>query len=327
MDTALLTTFLTLARMGHMTRAAAALHLTQPAVSAQLMRLEEQLGQKVTVSNIPGAGGAASASMLASSIEQGYVFQFGGSSVVSIAPLLSPASYGPDSFTYVAGLSLEQPAFVTGATHGIQDWPGLLAYLRATPGQIYVSQAAEDRLIIRALAKREGLELRTVPTSGGAGMAPLVISGDAVFAYSGGTHTGYTASGEMRVLASLADTRLLGYPDAPTLRELGYDLGLHTMRIVMVASRRPAARPSTWPWSWHCAWQAGSGSGRHSPRPDRALGHYQQRMRSWQRSQNDEGSDRCNGPRLALPIFHAEPCIRMASFMPLSIRRPRWVAC
>lgn len=47
MDTALLTTFLTLARMGHMTRAAAALHLTQPAVSAQLMRLEEQLGQRL----------------------------------------------------------------------------------------------------------------------------------------------------------------------------------------------------------------------------------------------------------------------------------------
>ncbi|MDO9618516.1 MAG: tripartite tricarboxylate transporter substrate binding protein [Pseudomonas sp.] len=207
--------------------------------------LEEQLGQKVTVSNIPGAGGAASASMLASSIEQGYVFQFGGSSVVSIAPLLSPASYGPDSFTYVAGLSLEQPAFVTGATHGIQDWPGLLAYLRATPGQIYVSQAAEDRLIIRALAKREGLELRTVPTSGGAGMAPLVISGDAVFAYSGGTHAGYTESGEMRVLASLADTRLLGYPDAPTLRELGYDMGLHTMRIVMVPANTPAEQVET----------------------------------------------------------------------------------
>jgi tripartite-type tricarboxylate transporter receptor subunit TctC len=202
--------------------------------------LEEQLGQPVSVNNLPGAGGAAATAMLASSLEQGYVFQFGGSSVVSIAPLLSPASYGVDSFTYVAGMSLEQPAFVTGATRGINDWPGLLAYLRSNPGQVYVSQAAEDRLILRAIAKREGLQLRTVPTSGGAGMAPLVISGDAVFAYSGGTHTGYTASGEMRVLASLADQRLLGYPEAPTLRELGYELGLQTMRIVMVPANTPA---------------------------------------------------------------------------------------
>ena len=177
----------------------------QGRVLAQI--LEEQLGQPVIVNNLPGAGGAASAAMLASSLEQGYVFQFGGSSVVSIAPLLSPASFGVDNFTYVAGLSLEQPAFVTGATRGISDWPALLTYLRANPGQVYVSQAAEDRLILRAIAKREGLHLRTVPTSGGAGMAPLVISGDAVFAYSGGTHTGYTESGEMRVLVSLADER------------------------------------------------------------------------------------------------------------------------
>lgn len=209
----------------------------QGRVLAQI--LEEQLGQPVIVNNLPGAGGAASAAMLASSLEQGYVFQFGGSSVVSIAPLLSPASYAVDNFTYVAGLSLEQPAFVTGAKRGISDWSALLTYLRANPGQVYVSQAAEDRLILRAIAKREGLHLRTVPTSGGAGMAPLVISGDAVFAYSGGTHTGYTESGEMRVLVSLADERLLGYPEAPTLRELGYKLGLHTMRIVMVPANTP----------------------------------------------------------------------------------------
>lgn len=202
--------------------------------------LTEQLGQPVRVSNIPGSGGAASAAMLAGSREQGYVFQFGASSVNNISPLLAPTSYDLDSFTYVAGLSLEQPALVTGASHAIRDWPGLLAYLRANPGQVYVTQAAEDRLLMQALAKREGLQLRIVPTSGGAGMAPLVIAGDAVFAYSGGTHTAYTDSGQMRVLASLADERLLGYPEAPTLRELGYAMGLHTVRIVSVPADTPA---------------------------------------------------------------------------------------
>lgn len=45
MDLTVLKTFLTVAREGHMTRAAGLLHLTQPAVSAQLARLEESLGQ------------------------------------------------------------------------------------------------------------------------------------------------------------------------------------------------------------------------------------------------------------------------------------------
>ncbi|MBA2664953.1 MAG: LysR family transcriptional regulator [Bradymonadaceae bacterium] len=45
MDLTQLYTFTVLAKEGHMTRAAAKLHLTQPAVSTQLARLEEDLGQ------------------------------------------------------------------------------------------------------------------------------------------------------------------------------------------------------------------------------------------------------------------------------------------
>lgn len=202
--------------------------------------LGEQLGQPVTVANLPGAGGAVAASMLASSTEQGYVFQYGLSSTISISPLLAPASYNLDSFTYVAGLSLDQSAYVTGGQSGFKDWPSLLTYLRENPGQVYVTQTAEDRLLTRAIAKREGLQLRIVPTSGGAGMAPLVTSGEVIFAYSGGTHTAYTDSGQMRVMASLAKERLMGYPDAPTLRELGYDLALHGVRIVTVPADTPA---------------------------------------------------------------------------------------
>ena len=66
--------------------------------------LAEQLGQPVKVSNIPGAGGAVAAAMLASSTEQGYVFQYGISSTISISPLLAPASYDLDRFVSVAGL-------------------------------------------------------------------------------------------------------------------------------------------------------------------------------------------------------------------------------
>ena len=47
MDLDVFHTFLTLARIGHMTRAAAELHLTQPAVSAQLARLEDELGHRL----------------------------------------------------------------------------------------------------------------------------------------------------------------------------------------------------------------------------------------------------------------------------------------
>ena len=47
MDLQQLQTFLAVANEGHMTRAAVQLHLTQPAVSAQIARLEDALGQKL----------------------------------------------------------------------------------------------------------------------------------------------------------------------------------------------------------------------------------------------------------------------------------------
>jgi DNA-binding transcriptional LysR family regulator len=47
MDLSTLRTFLELARIGHMTQAAKSLHLTQPAISAQLARLEEETGHRL----------------------------------------------------------------------------------------------------------------------------------------------------------------------------------------------------------------------------------------------------------------------------------------
>lgn len=204
--------------------------------------LGEQLGQKVEVVNLTGSGGAVAAAMLASSREQGHVFMFGLSSVYSISPLLAPASYDLASFRYVAGVSLDQSAYVTSGSSPFRDWHSLMDFLRANPGQAYVTQTGEDRLLMKAIARKEGLDLRFVPSSGGAGMAPLVISGDVFFAYSGGTHTGYTDSGQMRLLATPARDRLLGYLDVPTLKELGHDLALHALRIVVVPADTPDAQ-------------------------------------------------------------------------------------
>ena len=47
MDTSTLKTFVALARIGHMTRAAKTLHLTQPAVSAKLAKLEAHVGHRL----------------------------------------------------------------------------------------------------------------------------------------------------------------------------------------------------------------------------------------------------------------------------------------
>ena len=204
--------------------------------------LAEQLGQPVNIIHHPGAGGGVAAAMLASNTDQGYVFQFGSSLPFTIAPLVAPASYELGSFRYVAGMTLDQVAIVTGAGKPFSTWQELIEYGRDNPNLIYVTPFTQDRYIINHIARREGLNLRIVPITGGAEMAPLIISGDADFAISGGTHSAYTDTGEMLVLASMIDERLVSYPEAPTLRELGYDASMGSVRVIAVPADTPDER-------------------------------------------------------------------------------------
>lgn len=201
--------------------------------------LSEQLGQPVNVVNRPGAGGGVALAQLANSRDGGYTFVFGTSMTVTFGPLSTPATYDLDSFRYVAGVTLGQSAIVTGQNRPFSSWSELVAHAKSNPGVSYANQIAFDRFLIDYIARQEGLDLRIVPTSGGAGMAPLILSGDVDFAYSGGTHSGYADSGEMPVLVSLADDRLVAFPDAPTLRELGYEIDPGEIRVVMVPKNTP----------------------------------------------------------------------------------------
>ena len=201
--------------------------------------MSEHLGQPVNVINRPGAGGAVALQQLANSRDEGYTFVFGTSMSVTFGPLATPTNFDVDSFTYVAGVTLGQSAIVTGAGKPYSNWDEFLEFAKANPGTSYASQLPFDRMIVDYISKKEGLDLRIVPTSGGAGMAPLILSGDVDFAYSGGTHSGYATTGEMPVLASLADDRLVAFPDAPTLRELGYEIDPGEIRVVMVPKNTP----------------------------------------------------------------------------------------
>ncbi|MBD3897839.1 tripartite tricarboxylate transporter substrate binding protein [Halomonas sp. ML-15] len=202
--------------------------------------LEEELGQPVNVVNQPGAGGGVALSRLAVSDDEGYTFVFGTSMTITFGPLSTETNYQLDDFRYVAGVTLGQSAMVTGEDRPFGDtWEGLIDYAKENPGTTYATQTALDRMIIEYIAQQEDLDLRIVPTSGGAGMAPLILSGDVDFAYSGGTHSGYADSGEMPVLLSLAEDRLAAFPNAPTLQEAGYDINAAEIRVAMVPQNTP----------------------------------------------------------------------------------------
>ena len=205
--------------------------------------LEEELGQPVNVVNQPGAGGAVSLTRLMNNQDEGHTFVYAGTNgTLTFAPHAHDTDFTLDDFRYVASITTVQHAIVTGEGRPFgESWEDLIEYARENPGTSYATQHALDRLVIEYIMEQEGLDLRIIPTSGGAGMAPLILSGDVDFGYSGGTHSGYAESGEMPVLLSMDSERLFAFPDAPTVQEAGYDLDTSDFRVVVVPKNTPDA--------------------------------------------------------------------------------------
>lgn len=210
---------------------------TQAEVLAEV--LSEELGQTISLQRKTGLGGGIAAAMIANSTAQGYIILFTPSFPITDYPSSIQSSYEISDFRFIASVSEDQHALVTSRFSSYSDWAGFIDYARQQGEITYASQNLTDRHLINSLAASEGFKVRVIPVSGGAGMAPLILSGDVDLAFSGGTHSRYSDSGEMVVLASLGTKRMKHYPDAPTLTELGYDLQMQTIRLLAVPADTP----------------------------------------------------------------------------------------
>ncbi len=202
--------------------------------------LSEELGQPVAVVNRPGAGGAVGATQLKTAAPDGYTILFGNSTTLTFNPLVSQVAYKLEDFRILGAVALSQPAVVVRGDSPIQDFPGMIAAARATPGLTYAMQTQLDRLIMATIAKKENVQIRIIPTQGGGGMVPLLLGGQIQAAYSGGIHVNHTPSGAMRVIASYNQGRLVAYPDVPSLTEMGYPYAADNQRILVAPAALPA---------------------------------------------------------------------------------------
>ena len=133
MELSHLTTFVAIAREGHMTRASQALHLTQPALSAQLSKLEEELGQSLFDRTPKGM----------ELTEAGRVF------LAHVEPTLSRLAEGRRALAELAGLERGTLAIGGGATATNYLLPHLVARFHdAHPRiQFFVREQASQGVI------------------------------------------------------------------------------------------------------------------------------------------------------------------------------------
>jgi len=189
--------------------------------------LSPRLGQPVVVQNMPGAGTTVAAQALRRASPDGYTLMLGGSTSLSVAPVLYPRlNIDPvRDFTLVCNLT-KSPFVLLVRRDGPASLAALLDQARRAPQpMIYGSAGAGSphHLLASLLARTVGIEMQHVPYRGvGPALADLVAGRIPMLFSHVAAPMGFLRSGELRGLAVTPPQRLAALPDVPTFAELGF---------------------------------------------------------------------------------------------------------
>lgn len=199
--------------------------------------------QPFTVVNRPGASGMIGHGEMINAKPDGYKVAMVFAEIVIVPHLgLSKLSY--EDFTPIARLNADPAAVTVRADAPWATLEDFLAASRAKPGEIRMGNSGNGsiwHLAHAALEQKTGVRYNPIPF-GGAAPAVLALMGghvDAV-AVSPGEVATHVAGGKLRTLAVMADKRLKGFDNVPTLKERGIDLSIGTWRGLAAPKGTPA---------------------------------------------------------------------------------------
>src|SRR5438067_2021793 len=189
------------------------------------------LGQPVVIENKPGAFGIIAIEEMARARPDGYTLQIGNPGTNALAPIIYKKKFKIDydkEVVMVTRLS-EVPLVLAATTKDFapKTYAEFIAYAKANPGKVRyasVGTGSNNHYDAEAFAQWAGVELTHLPNKGGgAAITNDLVTGDAhVALVNAASSTGVIKAGQVRALAVMSEQRLPDYPDAPTLRELGY---------------------------------------------------------------------------------------------------------
>ena len=185
------------------------------------------LGQPVIIENKPGAGGTLPAQALQTAQPDGYTLAQMPLGVFRL-PYTTKINWDPvKDISYVINVTGYAFGIVVPADSPFKNWADFVAYAKANPGKLTYGSTGtmtSPHLTTELIAQKAGIELQHVPYKGSADLMLATISGQLMAAADSTGFAQQVAAGKLRVLNTWGEKRLEKFPDAPTLKELGYDM-------------------------------------------------------------------------------------------------------
>ncbi len=191
---------------------------------ALLIPLQEELGQKIIVKNVGGAGGTLGTAELSAAKADGYTIGYLPTGPVVLQPAIRKLPYDAQSLTPVACVSDTPYVFMVKSDSAMNNLGDAKKELLANSGKMAFGSSGPGtlpHLTSAATVMALGGDAKHIPDRSSAeGMKSL--AGNVIQFFADGTS--FLPAYDVKALAIFSPERSLAYPDIPTAKEQGYDL-------------------------------------------------------------------------------------------------------
>ncbi|HET7298840.1 MAG TPA: tripartite tricarboxylate transporter substrate binding protein [Burkholderiales bacterium] len=213
-------------------------------VTARLVAdgMSHHLGQRVLVVNRPGAGGAIGYKHVASQKPDGYALVWNSNSI-STTFHSGQLNFDHKAFDAVARVLSESVVIAVRSDAPWRTLTELVQEAKAKPKAIAVGHSgigSHTHISLAALVRAAGVEVNEVPFAA-AQVVPSLLGGhvNSVVQFPGAL-AAPLKQGQIRLLATLTQSRDPAWPEVPTARELGFEVVLDAWRGIAVPRGTPS---------------------------------------------------------------------------------------